>query len=365
MFWGLFGWPDSCLYGVVPLSTSSQIIENLTTGVVAVDRDLVVCTVNPAAEMIFESSAKQMIGQPIARFWPDIGFSLEQALRSGHSFTRRDARLSLLGRDVRVDLTVTALLGRGGNGADGLVLEIHAVDRLRRLAHDEEMVDHHQAQRLVVQGLAHEIKNPLGGLRGAAQLLERQLGAGEREYTRVIIREADRLQALVDRLSGPTRPYRKTAVNIHQIFEHVRSLMLAEVGPGVDLKRDYDPSLPELDGDPDQLVQAVLNLVRNSVEAMRGAGTIWLRSRIERQFTIGQRRHRQVLRAEVEDTGPGVPPALRETLFYPMVTGRAEGTGLGLSIAQDIVRRHDGLIEYQSEPGRTVFTLFLPFEVRT
>ncbi len=347
------------------LSTPSQIIENLTTGVVAVDRELVVCVVNPAAEMVFDSSAKQMIGQSVARFWADIEPLLRETLRSGHSFTRRGARLPLLGRDAHVDLTVTALMGAAGHGVDGLALEIHVVDRLRRLAHDEEIVDHHQAQRLVVQGLAHEIKNPLGGLRGAAQLLERQLGAGEREYTRVIIREADRLQALVDRLSGPTRPTRKTAVNIHQVFEHVRSLLLAEVGPGIRLQRDYDPSLPEIAADPDQLVQAVLNLVRNSVQAMRGAGTIRLRSRIERQFTIGQRRHRQVLRAEVEDDGPGVPPSLRETLFYPMVTGRADGTGLGLSIAQDIVRRHDGLIEYQSQPGRTVFTLFLPFEVKT
>ncbi len=351
--------------GIVPVSVSSQIIENLTTGVVTIDRALVVCLVNPAAETIFEFSAKQMVGQPIARFWPDIGLLLEQALAGGQSFTRRDARLPLVGRDACVDLTVTPLMGRAGDRADSLVLEIHAVDRLRRLAHDEEIVDHHQAQRLVVQGLAHEIKNPLGGLRGAAQLLERQLGATEREYTRIIMREADRLQALVDRLSGPARLPRKTAVNIHQIFEHVRSLMLAEVGPAVHFRRDYDPSLPELDADPDQLVQAVLNLVRNSVEALRGPGTIWLRSRVERQFTIGQRRHRQVLRAEIEDTGRGVPPALRETLFYPMVTGRPEGTGLGLSIAQDIVRRHDGLIEYQSEPGRTVFRLFLPFEVKT
>ncbi|MHB8254075.1 MAG: nitrogen regulation protein NR(II) [Acidiferrobacter sp.] len=342
---------------------AESIVENLTTAVVVADAALRLRAVNPAGEMLFELSAKQMLGQRLQRLWPQtatLTTLFADTLHTAHSFTRRGLPLPLPGREVIVDMTVTALLDQEGlgEGDSVLLLELNQVDRLRRLAQEEELVDRHQAQRAVVRGLAHEIKNPLGGLRGAAQLLARKLSESDREYTRIIIREADRLQGLVDRLTGPNLPYLQAQVNIHQVFEHVRSLILAEVGAGVIFKRDYDPSLPEFEGDPDQLVQAVLNLVRNSVQAP--SARVCLRSRIERQFTIGQRRHRLVLRAEIEDDGPGVPPQLRETLFYPMVTGRAEGTGLGLSIAQDIARRHGGLIEYASRPGRTVFTLFLP-----
>lgn len=344
------------------LNTALQIVENLTTAVVVVDPRLRVQAVNPAAEMLFEWSAKQMLGQSLQRLWPEVEGLLYETFRHAHSFTRRGLTLSLSGRVLTVDLTVTPLMAAVDSaGSQALLLELNQIDRQRRLAQEEETVDRYQAQRAVVRGLAHEIKNPLGGLRGAAQLLERKLAASEREYTRIIIREADRLQALVDRLIGPNQPYLQTRVNIHQVFEHVRLLIRAEVGANIHFQGDYDPSLPEFDGDPDQLVQAVLNLVRNAVEALAGgSGAIVLRSRIERQFTIGSRCHRLVLRAEVEDDGPGVPLALRETLFYPMVTGRASGTGLGLSIAQDIIRRHGGLIEYTSRPGRTVFTLFLP-----
>lgn len=349
---------------VVSVRTHAEsIVENLTTAVVVADATLRLRAVNPAAEMLFELSAKQMLGQRLQRLWPQtasLANSFADTLRAAHSFTRRGLPLPLPGREVTVDMTVTAMLGPGDLGGEdcALLLELNQVDRLRKLAQEEELVDRHQAQRAVVRGLAHEIKNPLGGLRGAAQLLERKLSESEREYTRIIIREADRLQGLVDRLTGPNRPYLQAQVNIHHVFEHVRSLIQAEVGTSVVFKRDYDPSLPEFDADPDQLVQAVLNLVRNSVQAP--STHVCLRSRIERQFTIGQKRHRLVLRAEVEDDGPGVPLLLRETLFYPMVTGRAEGTGLGLSIAQDIARRHGGLIEYASRPGRTVFALFLP-----
>ena len=340
-----------------------SIVENLTTAVVVVDADLRLEAVNPAGEMLFELSAKQMVGQPLERLWPQtvpLAGLFSDTLQSAHSFTRRGLPLSLPGREALIDMTVTAILPHAESSRQdpALLFELTQVDRLRRLAHEEEIVDRHLAQRAVVRGLAHESKNPLGGLRGAAQLLERKLSESEREYTRIIIREADRLQGLVDRLAGPTRPYLPVQVNIHQVLEHVRSLILAEVGEDFVLRRDYDPSIPEFAGDPDQLVQAVLNLVRNAVQAP--SRVITLRSRIERQFTIGQRRHKLVLRAEVEDDGPGVPEALRDTLFYPMVTGHAAGTGLGLSIAQDIARRHGGLIEYVSRPARTIFTLLVP-----
>ncbi len=362
VFWAEVVGPDLAL-GDAVVSHAESIVENLTTAVVVADAALRVKAVNPAGEILFELSAKQMVGQPLERLWPQtapLAGLFADILQSAHSFTRRGLPLPLPGREVLVDVTATAILPSSESGLQeaALLFELNQVDRLRRLAHEEELVDRHLAQRAVVRGLAHEIKNPLGGLRGAAQLLERKLSESEREYTRIIIREADRLQGLVDRLAGPTRPYLPVQVNIHQVLEHVRSLILAEVGEGYVLRRDYDPSIPEFAGDPDQLVQAVLNLARNAVQAP--SHLIILRSRIERQFTIGQRRHKLVLRAEVEDDGPGVPQALRDTLFYPMVTGHAAGTGLGLSIAQDIARRHGGLIEYTSRPARTVFTLFLP-----
>ncbi len=362
VFWAEVVGPDLAL-GDAVVSHAESIVENLTTAVVVADAALRVRAVNPAGEILFELSAKQMVGQPLERLWPQtapLAGLFADILQSAHSFTRRGLPLPLPGREVLVDVTATAILPSSESGLQeaALLFELNQVDRLRRLAHEEELVDRHLAQRAVVRGLAHEIKNPLGGLRGAAQLLERKLSESEREYTRIIIREADRLQGLVDRLAGPTRPYLPVQVNIHQVLEHVRSLILAEVGEGYVLRRDYDPSIPEFAGDPDQLVQAVLNLARNAVQAP--SHLIILRSRIERQFTIGQRRHKLVLRAEVEDDGPGVPQALRDTLFYPMVTGHAAGTGLGLSIAQDIARRHGGLIEYTSRPARTVFTLFLP-----
>ena len=362
VFWAEVVGPDLALGNTVA-SHAESIVENLTTAVVVADASLRLKAVNPAGEILFELSAKQMVGQTLERLWPQpapLARLFADTLQGAHSVTRRGLPLSLPGREVLVDMTVTAILPGAEPGVReaALLFELNQVDRLRRLAHEEELVDRHLAQRAVVRGLAHEIKNPLGGLRGAAQLLERKLSESEREYTRIIIREADRLQGLVDRLAGPTRPYLPVQVNIHQVLEHVRSLILAEVGEGFILKRDYDPSIPEFAGDPDQLVQAVLNLVRNAVQAP--SRLIVLRSRIERQFTIGQRRHKLVLRAEVEDDGPGVPQALRDTLFYPMVTGHAAGTGLGLSIAQDIARRHGGLIEYTSRPARTVFTLFLP-----
>ncbi|TPW11075.1 MAG: two-component system NtrC family nitrogen regulation sensor histidine kinase GlnL, partial [Halothiobacillaceae bacterium] len=210
---------------------------------------------------------------------------------------------------------------------------------------------------------AHEINNPLGGLRGAAQLLEKELNDVElKEYTDVIIGEADRLQKLLAKLLGPNTRPQKRYTNIHKILEHVRTLVSAEGCSSIHIIRDYDPSLPELLIDPDQLIQAVLNIVRNAVQALDGAGEIIFRTRPQRQMTIGTKRHRLVLVIDIIDNGPGIAPEMAETIFYPMVTGRAEGTGLGLSIAQAMINQHQGLIECSSRPGRTKFTLLIPLE---
>ena len=230
-----------------------------------------------------------------------------------------------------------------------------------RISREENIIAQHHTTRALVRNLAHEIKNPLGGLRGAAQLLERELpDPALREYTRIIIGEADRLRNLVDRMLGPNQLPIHSDVSIHEIMERVRSLVEAEAPSGVRIERDYDPSIPPLWGDADRLIQAMLNVVRNAVQAVGRRGVITLRSRVQRQYTIGAKRHKLVARLDVVDDGPGIPPGQQEQIFYPMISGRPDGTGLGLSIAQSIINQHGGLIECASRPGETVFTLLLP-----
>jgi two-component system nitrogen regulation sensor histidine kinase GlnL len=213
----------------------------------------------------------------------------------------------------------------------------------------------------MIRQLAHEIKNPLGGLRGAAQLLERELQeASLKEYTRVIIGEADRLTALVDSMAGPSRAPQKVHINVHEICEHVYHLLRAEARSAVAIERDYDPSLPDSMLDRHQTIQALLNVARNALQAVGDSGRITLRTRALSNVSIGPARHRLVACVEVEDNGPGVPDELRSSIFYPLVTGRANGTGLGLAVAQELVTRNGGLIEFESEPKRTIFTLLLP-----
>ncbi|KPL28399.1 MAG: histidine kinase [Acidithiobacillales bacterium SM1_46] len=342
-----------------------RILESLSTAVLVFDVELRLVSINPAGEMLLAASARKLTGLTLNELiadGKDFAKVLTDTLRSRHPFTARSVRLRLFGgQAVTVDCAVTPLPEGTAGGA--LLVELSQIDRLLRLAREELMRDRQTANRAVLRGLAHEIKNPLGGLRGAAQLLERELAEPSlNEYTQIIIHEADRLRNLVDRMVGPARPYRREPVNIHEVLERVRRLVLAEHPGGLRFECDFDPSLPELAGDAEQLIQAALNIVRNAVQAMQGDGTIVMRTRIERNFTIGGKRHRLIVRVDIEDNGPGIPPALQEHVFYPMVTGRPEGTGLGLSIAQDIAQRHGGLIECVSRPGHTVFTLYLPVE---
>jgi two-component system nitrogen regulation sensor histidine kinase GlnL len=223
------------------------------------------------------------------------------------------------------------------------------------------MLDQTQANRLLLRNLAHEIKNPLGGIRGAAQLLEQELEKpGLREYTQVIVQEADRLRLLMEKLLAPQNASHYSALNIHEVLERVRSVVLAEMADGLKIKRDYDISLPALIGDKEQLIQVMLNIVRNAAHAMKGSGLITLRTRVAHQATLNKRRHRQAVRVEIIDNGPGIPQELQDKIFYPLVSGRADGHGLGLTIAQDFVSQHHGIIEFDSEPGRTCFTVLLP-----
>ena len=247
-----------------------------------------------------------------------------------------------------------------------LLVEMSDVTRRTRISRENALLIQHGAGRQMIRQLAHEIKNPLGGIRGAAQLLGKQLQSDElEEYTSVIISEVDRLAGLVDTLLGPGGPPNKQRSNVHELLEYVIKLIQAEIGDEIDIHRDYDAGLPHMDLDRDQLVQALLNLVRNAVVALGGQGKIILRSRAIMNFTIGDTRHNVVASLEIEDDGPGIPADLQDSVFYPLVTSRPDGTGLGLPVAQELISRHHGLIEFESRPGRTVFFVRIPLEAAT
>ena len=344
-----------------------RVVESLSIAVLVLDQRLRLLFMNPAAETLFELSFRKARKQAL----PDLivgaeGFvaGLRHCLDSGHPYLERELQLTFPpGRIVTVDCTAAPLLER--DPPSELLLELRQVDWRLRISREEHILAQHHTTRALVRNLAHEIKNPLGGLRGAAQLLERELpDPALREYTGIIIGEADRLRNLVDRMLGPNQLPHHDEVSIHEILERVRVLVEAEADPGIRLERDYDPSIPPLWGDADRLIQAVLNVARNAAQALneRQQGVIILRSRVQRQYTIGAKRHKLVARLDVIDDGPGIPPEQQEQIFYPMISGRPGGTGLGLSIAQSIINQHGGLIECASRPGETVFTLLLPLD---
>jgi two-component system nitrogen regulation sensor histidine kinase GlnL len=343
------------------------LLEGLTTAVISLDHELRVSGLNAACESLFGVSRRIAESQPVALALPHFApheARLREALDAGTGFIERELALERPGehaeQPLTVDCTVTPLL-LGKKPA--LLVELAPLDRHLRISRDGKLTAQFDASRELIRGLAHEVKNPLGGIRGAAQLLEREFpDPSHREYTRVIIREADRLQNLVDRLIGPSRLPRRETLNVHEVVEHVRKLLEAEAPAGVQVTRDYDPSIPELTGDREQLIQALLNLARNAMQAVDGAGRIVLRSRARRQVTLGGALHRLVAAVEVEDDGPGVPPELQDKIFFPMVTTRAGGTGLGLPIAQQLAHSHGGLVECRSRPGCTVFSMMLPLK---
>ena len=345
------------------------ILDSISTGIVALDSNLIVTALNAAGQALFETSEARCIGQHASKLTLQPQTWLEslkqvQASRSPHA--SRGASLMLLsGQEIHVDIFITPIPDAKGNCS--LLVELMAVDRLLKMSRDENVLHAQETSRAVIRGLAHEIKNPLGGVRGAAQLLARELPNEElAEYTRIIIREADRLRDLVDRLLGPNRQLDARPLNIHEILEHVRNLISAESDNRVTLIRDYDPSLPNVPGDRAQLIQAVLNIMRNALQAATEPDQceIILRTRSQRQYTVGARLHRLVCRVDIIDNGPGIPAELLPSVFAPMVTGRADGTGLGLSIAQSIIHLHGGVLECESTPGETRFTFFLPMDTQ-
>ncbi|MCC6609222.1 MAG: PAS domain-containing protein [Burkholderiales bacterium] len=335
-------------------------LDLLATAVVLLDRDLRIVYVNPAAESMLEQSARTLRGQSFLGLFENVaplGERLAQAIAEQRGIWNQATDLE---RPDREPLHVNLLASPLDAPDAALTLELRSIDQRLRLEREERELAQAFANRELIRNLAHEIKNPLGGLRGSAQLLERELDRPAlHEYTQVIIKEADRLQLLVDRLLTPHRPTTRGPVNIHEVSERVRSLILAEF-PELQVHRDYDASLPELLGDREQLIQAVLNVARNAAQAVKGRGEIVLRTRVARFVTIAKTFHRSVAELDVIDNGPGVPDALRDRVFHPLVSGREGGTGLGLTLAQTYVQHHRGAIECESQPGRTVFRILLP-----
>jgi two-component system nitrogen regulation sensor histidine kinase GlnL len=339
-------------------------LELLTTAVLMLDEDLHVTYANPAAETLLAQGRKHLIGVPFAKALPfneDFEQRLRQALASDAGFNDNDLLLEVEGYPVHLHCVISPV----ETGSARLLLEMRELEQQLKIARETKILEQQEATRILIRNLAHEIKNPLGGIRGAAQLLERELADAElREFTQVIVKEVDRLQSLMNRLLTPSRLPRVEAINIHEVTERVRTLLAAEFPDGIEIKRDYDTSLPELSGDKEQLIQAILNVARNAAQATGGRGEIRLVTRIARQVTIARNRYRHAVAVSIEDDGPGIPAELAERVFYPLVSGRDGGTGLGLSLAQSFVSQHQGLIEFESVPGRTRFTILLPVRDR-
>jgi two-component system nitrogen regulation sensor histidine kinase GlnL len=347
----------------------TEMLDAMVTSVFLLDQELNVQYLNAAAQTLLGLGPNQALRRRITELTRGADTLLpmfDRARNGGEGVVQRELAWPGSGNVDRIlDCAVTQV--NLHDGQPWLLLEIEDITQHRRLTRENALLAQLGGSRLMVRQLAHEIKNPLGGLRGAAQLLERELlDPALREYTRVIISEADRLTNLLDSMLGPGRPPAKQLMNVHELLERVYHLLRSEAPEGVLIDRDYDPSLPPVTVDPNHIIQAMLNLGRNAIQALSGvpvhAPRLVLRTRVASNVSVGAHRHRLVASIQFEDNGPGVPHDIRDTIFYPLVSGRADGTGLGLGIAQDLVSRHGGLIEFDSAPGRTMFVISLPMD---
>ena len=341
-------------------------LDLISTLVVVLRTDGTVQFANAALENTLGLSRRVLEGADFAAFFTDPAL-LHTALAGARSHDFAALRYEASLRRVHQEPVPVHVNVADAEQAGEIVVEMWPLEQQVRQDREERLLDQAQANKELIRNLAHEIKNPLGGIRGAAQLLEMELDSRElTEYTQVIIHEADRLQSLVDRLLAPHRhPHLVGDVNIHEVCERVRSLVLVEYPHGLRVQRDYDTSIPEFRGDRAQLIQALLNIVQNAAQALSaqmaaGAALITLRTRVARQVTFGRQRYRLALELHVIDNGPGVPDAIKERIFYPLVSGRDGGSGLGLTLAQTFIQRHHGLVECDSTPGRTDFRILIP-----
>ena len=342
-----------------------RILDHLNTAVLLFDHELILTFINTTGEILLADSVHHLVGHSADELFkssdPALLINLKQSLAMTEPRVVRAITLNRMTHNVTVNVSATPLLT--GESVSEILVEFQQLDNHLRISKEEQLLTQQNTARLLVRGLAHEIKNPLGGLRGAAQLLDMELDdPGLKEYTQIIIAESDRLQGLMDKMLGPNKVPNKKALNIHEVLERVRQLVQAESSGSLTIKNDYDPSIPNIHADKDQLIQAILNIARNAVQAIDGKGNIIFKTRIHRQMSIGSKRYKLAIKCDIIDNGPGIEANMMNQIFYPMITGRAEGTGLGLSIAQALINQHNGLIECNSEPGNTVFSIFLPME---
>ena len=342
-----------------------QSFDLLATLVAVVRTDGLVLFANAALEDALGISRRTIEGSQLPGCFTEphiLQNALEGAGSNEFAALRYDAWLKRINHEPMPVHVVVAQTDTPGEA----IVELLPLEQQAKQDREERLVDQAQANKELIRNLAHEIKNPLGGIRGAAQLLQMDISKELTEYTQVIIHEADRLQTLVDRLLAPhRRPHMVGDVNIHEVCERVRSLILAEFPKGLKVVRDYDTSIPDFRGDREQLIQAVLNIAHNACQALAdrlsaGDAQITFKTRIARQVTFGKQRYRLALELHVVDNGPGVPDSIKDRIFYPLVSGREGGSGLGLTLAQTFVQQHHGLIECDSVPGRTDFKLLIP-----
>ena len=349
-----------------PLNTvHKRILAHLNEAVLLFDHRLILTYINTAGEILLADSAKHLLGLSAEKLFKSSNIALlndlQQCLTMDDPLVDRELNLVHLNQSMTVSFSATPLVEDGQRSE--ILVELQQVDRQLRISKEEQLLTQQNISRMLVKGLAHEIKNPLGGIRGAAQLLDLELPDPElKEYTQIIIQEADRLKALMDKMLGPNKPAKKERLNIHEVLERVRQLVNVEASNRITITTDYDPSIPDLKADKNQLIQSVLNIVQNAVQAMQQVGNITLKTRVQRHMTIGRKRYKLTAKIDIIDDGPGISDALMSQIFYPMITSRAEGTGLGLSIAQSLINQHNGLIECESQPGNTIFSIYLPLE---
>ncbi len=342
-----------------------QVFDQLSTAVLMFDAELQLKCINNAGEDLLSVSRRRVAGHSPEDIWPNspiFNSAIRRTLDSGSRCIERGVDLVLSNNQmIKVDCMITPIFD--GESASEVVVELVDANELVRVIREENLQTVNEAAKESVRGIAHEVKNPLGGIRGAAQLLGKELKDSDLiEYTNIIISEADRLRNFIDRMMAPNLKTELTCINIHEVIEYVINLIEAETRGGISIKRDYDPSLPDMLFDREQMIQALLNLLRNALQAIQEEGKIVIRTRVLRKITIQHKIHKIVLNLEVIDDGPGIPPEIENGAFYPMITGRAEGTGLGLPIAQQLIQQHGGIIEYERKNDKTCFRILLPME---
>ena len=339
-----------------------RILENINEAILLFDNSLNLSYINTAGEVLFEDSARHLIGKSAKKLFSSEATllnSLKHCIEQNEGFFDPEINLMLAHKKITLSFSVTPILENAQEPE--VLLELQQVDHHLRISKEEQLLAQENISRMLMRGFAHEIKNPLGGLRGAAQLLELELHNNDlKEYTQIIIEEADRMKVLMDKMLGPNKVPHKVALNIHEALERVRQLVQAETADSIRIIRDYDPSIPELKADKNQLIQAFLNIVRNATQAIHETGEIILRTRIYRQMTIAGKRHKLTARIDIIDNGSGIKPELINQIFYPMITGRHDGTGLGLPISQTIINQYNGIIECTSTTENTTFSIYLP-----